>query len=225
MRTERILMGAVLLGGLACAQTTLLSTSPAGSGICVSSVVSSLSPEFAYLSWTTTTAYSNVTIAANLFALAGGQVTAYLSNSVGTGATAIATSSPVSVTSAQTNMTLFSGLTLPAGTYYLVLSGNMACGNTAIGWSYSTGSPTVGPGVTLGAFGYDSPFIGSPNASNPVASTFVTNPGASLSVLVMATSAPAPTATPIPPSLMLVVTGLAGLGIYQLRRRRQWGTA
>ena len=150
-------------------------------------------------------------------------MTAYLSNSVGPGATAIATSSPVTVTSAQANLTFFSGLTLPAGTYYLVLSGNMACGNTAIGWSYSTGSPTVGPGVTLGAAGDASPFIGSPNASNPVATTFVLNPSLSYSVLVTAASAPAPpTGTPIPPSLMLGVMGLAGLGIYQLRRRRQW---
>ncbi len=222
MRTECILMGALLLGGLASAQTTLISSSPAGSGICVSSVAGALSPEFAYLSFTTTTAYSNVSIAANLFALSGGQVTGYLSNSVGPGAIPIATSSPVTVTSAQANLTLFSGLTLPPGTYYLVLSGNMACGDTSIGWSYSTGTPTVGPGVTLGAFGYDSPFLGSPNASNPVASTFVTNSVNSLSVLVTGSSAPAaPTTTPIPPSLMLVVTGLAGLAIYQLRRRRQ----
>jgi hypothetical protein len=226
MRTKPILIVAALFGGLACAQITLISSTPAGSGLCVSSVASSLSPENGYLSFTTTTAYSNVTIAANLFGLATGQVTAYLSNSVGPGANAFATSAPVTVPSAQTNLTLFSGLTLPAGTYYLVLTSNMACGNTAIGWSYATGTPTVGPGVTLGAEGDASPFIGSPNASNPVATTFVTNPTLSLSVQVTAASAPVPPiGTPIPTSLMLGAAGLAALGIYQLRRRKQWGNA
>jgi hypothetical protein len=230
VRTKHILMGTVLLGGLACAQTTLISSSPGGSGLCVSSVPSAFSsPTIAYFSWTTTTAYANVAIAANLFGLGPttGQVTGYLSNSVGPGATAIATSAPVSVVpTAQANLTLFSGLTLPAGTYYLVLTSNLACGNGDLGWSYTAATPTVVPGVILGTEGYASPSIGSTNTSNPVASTFVTSGTLSLSVQVTASSTPAPPiGTPIPPSLMLSVTGLAGLGIYQLLRRRRWWTA
>jgi len=48
----------------------------------------------------------------------------------------------------------------------------------------------------------------------------------SLSVQVTAASAPVPPiGTPIPTSLMLGAAGLAALGIYQLRRRKQWGNA
>jgi hypothetical protein len=178
-----------------------------------------------YESFTTTTAYSNVTIALNLFNLgpSAALATAYLSNAVGPGATAIATSSPASVpgTGVQANFTVFSGLNLPAGTYYVVVAGNLNCDVAGIAWSQSTGSPALGPGVTLNGEGNTSPFDGTPNVSNPPASTFVAN-AANFSILVTGTAggAPAPTTTPIPPSIVLEVTGLAGLGIYQLRRRR-----
>jgi hypothetical protein len=228
MKAEYLLMCAAIFGGLASAQTTLISESAAGVGVCDGSVAGpNETPSVSYESFTTTAAYSNVTIAANLFNLGSGAAlaTAYLSNSVGPGATAIATSSPVSVpgTGVQNNFTLFSGLNLPAGTYYLVMTGNLNCDVAGIAFSQSTGAPTLGPGVTLNGEGNASPFIGSPNTSNPPATTFNPAPGSNFDILVTGTAggAPAPTATPIEPSLMLELTGLAGLGIYQLRRRRR----
>jgi hypothetical protein len=96
--------------------------------------------------------YSSVTIVADVCARLGGTATAiaYLTNSIGPGTTVanqIATV-PVSTTancSAQTPLTIFTGLTLPPGTYYLLFS------NTTNLFAWSTDLPateTDGTGVT-----------------------------------------------------------------------------
>jgi hypothetical protein len=79
----------------------------------------------AYATWTQTSAYSNVTITANLFSNGGTATgTAFLTTAVGPGATSatqIATT-PISISNLTgTPIQLFTGLTLPAGTYYLVI--------------------------------------------------------------------------------------------------------
>lgn len=76
-------------------------------------------------SWSSSRTYTDVAIAAVLRGGVAQQGTAYLMTQVGPGTTSaseIARSSFLSP-SADSPVTLFAGLTLPAGTYYLVLAG------------------------------------------------------------------------------------------------------
>ena len=112
-----------------------------------------------YSSWTQSAgnAYIAVTVAAEICSIGGvttGTATAFLTNAIGPGTTVanqIATA-PVSVTGAtacgtsSALTTIFTGLSLPAGTYYLVFS-NM---NANFGWTQNIVAPTetLGTGVT-----------------------------------------------------------------------------
>lgn len=128
--------------------TTILSVSgPHGSTLSLGSTHQAL-----VASWSSTSAYSGVSVSfqSNFGPFTG---TAYLMTQIGPGTTsaqqvAVASYSAASATPALTN--LFSGLTLGAGTYYLVLTSN-----SAGGWDtpYTAGPAVVSlaPGVTRGA--------------------------------------------------------------------------
>ena len=103
--------------------------------------------------WSQTGTYVNVTITVEIAPGTGSGTsgTAYLTTQVGPGTTVaeqIATA-PFSATGAEftpTLNTLFTGLTLGPGNYYLVLSAS-----TSLGWAISTGfgSPVTDSGVSL----------------------------------------------------------------------------
>ncbi len=97
--------------------------------------------------WTQTVTYSNVSISAVLTddtpggPLSGTELTAYLMNAIGPSATSanevVAPATITGLPASFSNTTLFSGLTLGPGTYYLVL----AQANQYISVQYSSGTP------------------------------------------------------------------------------------
>jgi hypothetical protein len=104
--------------------------------------------------WSQSEAHQNVSITAPLFyagnfaGSTSGNFRAFLSTSVGPGATAIASqaiSVPATVTPPIT-YTLFAGLTLGPGNYYLTIAAVDTLSNP--GWSTSGASIVVGPGIT-----------------------------------------------------------------------------
>jgi hypothetical protein len=120
-------------------------------------------------SWTETGSYSNVDITVKLLIDTGfplRNVTAYLTDSIGPGTTTadeivpsftfpgVAGSFPF-----QPTYTVFQGLTLSAGTYYLTLFSDAPTFNTPVAWSVASHSTSIetGPGVTrnsdLSSFG------------------------------------------------------------------------
>ena len=97
------------------------------------------------VTWSQASPFTGVSVFATIGGVPGSGF-AYLTNRIGPGTTAAANeiaSTPVSFPAASTETQLFSGLSLPAGTYYLTLAGNGSWG--------STGTPTVNKaaGVTL----------------------------------------------------------------------------
>src|SRR3954469_2860218 len=98
------------------------------------------------VTWSQTSPFTGVSVFATIGGVSGSGF-AYLTNKIGPGTTAAANeiaSTPVSFPAASTETQLFSGLSLPAGTYYLTLAGS------AGDWG-STSTPTVNKaaGVTL----------------------------------------------------------------------------
>jgi len=105
------------------------------------------------VTWSQTTTYTGVTISAWLDTANGAAAPAmaYLTNSLGPGAADVVSPAALVVPTGQTTpalTTLFTGLTLPPGTYYLTIS-NATANN--LGWAFVNGgaSPQAGAGVTL----------------------------------------------------------------------------
>lgn len=113
------------------------------------------------VSWTQTTPHNDVSITADLTGFGSTDQTgrAFLSTSIGTGATPAGEVAYTAFTfpSAADDVTLFSGLNLPAGQYYLSLVGDSP--DFGSGWIWSD-SPDLetGPGAALGgSYGFVSP--------------------------------------------------------------------
>jgi hypothetical protein len=170
------------------------------------------------VSWTETGSYSNVSIFANIFS--GGSSasgTAYLMNMIGSGASAaneVVAPGSFSVTgNPGTNVmtTIFSDLSLAAGTYYLVLEANAG---SVVAWNLA-GVPLVveDTGVTGG----QSDAAVSPNAFAP-ASTFQGN-GNNFIYEVTGTLGTGST-VPEPSTWALLLMGAAGIAMRPLRRVR-----
>jgi hypothetical protein len=109
------------------------------------------------VTWSQTTTYSGVTITALLSTTDSNPApgTAYLSTSLGPGAVNFVAPASFIVPATQNTpgpVTLFSGLTLPPGTYFLTIS-NATSNN--LGWAFVSGgaTPATGPGVTLNGAG------------------------------------------------------------------------
>jgi hypothetical protein len=135
------------------------------------------------VSWTQSSTYSNIRITASFFNFtpsspgAAATGTAYLTTQIGSGTTVAQqiASVPVAVTStAPVTVTLFSGLTLGPGTYYLSVNPNSAVrapDNLTWAGIFSGGGATVttAPGVTAN----ENTDVPSTPAAYPPASTFI----------------------------------------------------
>jgi len=131
------------------------------------------------VTWSQTSTYVAVSISAYLNSSDGAAApgTAYLTNSLGPGATNVVPPAAFVVAGSQTTptlTTLFTGLTLPPGAYYLTIS-NATSNN--LGWAFVNGgaTPQAGAGVTLDSPGQiDEQDNAAPGAYSPPASpTFV----------------------------------------------------
>jgi hypothetical protein len=167
-------------------------------------------------SWTQTGAYTGVTISANLIGGAGKTATAYLMNQIGPGTTALnEVTAPFLISdsiAASTSITLFSGLTLSAGTYYLLIDGTNA--PNPLGWP-----GTISPTYTEdgGVSGVQELGVSGTEASFSPASTFSTT---STAVFFTVTGTPGATSTaPEPGTLAMLGVGCAGLIVVARRRR------
>jgi hypothetical protein len=162
--------------------------------------------------WSQTGADTNVTITAEIDPGTGSGTsgTAYLMTQVGPGTTVaeqIATAS-FSATGAQFNPvlnTLFTGLTLGPGNYYLVLSSE-----TGLGWEIATFgiTPVTAPGVSF----ISNASTGNPHAVYPPASNFSSPLGNDLEFTVSGTAVPEPS------TMALISGGLVLLALlYRYR--------
>ena len=156
-------------------------------------------------SWTQTGSYTAVTITANFGASGAG--TAYLMNHLGPGTTAAnQIASPFAFSSSGSNFTLFSGLTLGPGTYYLLVD------ESTTGW-IGTSNPTY---TTDAGVSNISSFTNSGTiAGYSPATTYTTTAGA---LFFSVTGTPA-SATPEPATLGLLPAPLAGLVLAAKRRK------
>ncbi len=127
------------------------------------------------ISFTTTSDFTNVTVSALISSadfVSPGSGTVYLTNSIGAGTTAAANEiAHISLTNvprinvASPLTPLFSGLTLTAGTYYLIDASDS--GSPGIGWGASSSpTETTGPGTTIGSEAFATALAGYSPASD-----------------------------------------------------------
>lgn len=211
--------GLLLLAGI---------TYPAAANTIINTGTGTLGPavyaqQYEEQGWTQTQSYTNVSISVALYSWTPGQtfdIQAYLTTAIGSGTTtALATDSFSSSTPNSTPVTylLFSGLTLPAGSYYLTLASTDSTGsNPGALWPYEcfSGCPlTLDTGVALLTQGFANPSSGSENPTFPPASTFATG---STPVNLTVTGAPP---APEPASMLLLAAGLGALALRQYRTK------
>ena len=162
-------------------------------------------------SWSETTSFSGVDITAILGDYLGsGTITAYLTTQIGAGATSAEQVAKANITPATSDETdtLFTGLSLGPGTYYLVLSSP----NEATWWGSTTSSTIRAAGVTAGMPLFAATGSGSPDNTYAPGSTFVSDTG--VAEFFTVSSNP----TPEPSTFYLLATGL-GAAVW-LRRRK-----
>ncbi len=167
----------------------------------------------AYVSWTQTVTYTNVVITANIVGPEKDfdQGTAYLMSQIGPGTTAAneivapgaySSSSPISI-----QMTLFSGLTLGPGSYFLVL----APVKGLLEWDAGT-TPfieSLGTGVTAGSAGY---------FSSPAVFVPASTPSQTGSFIYSVTGDLGGASTPEPSTAAIVIAGLAIIVCAMMKR-------
>jgi len=174
-------------------------------------------------SWTSATqAYSNVTVDVTLYGIStdGSTVDAFLTDNIGSSATSadVLASNTFAYSSGSQDetFTVFSGLTLGTGTYYLVLYDPGTLGG---GWWGTSPSPTqdTAPGVTIAADEFA--MTSDVNATNPYASTF----GVPDRPLGLHYSVTGDLASPVPePSSEIVLASMfVGAAVFQIRRARK----
>ena len=162
-------------------------------------------------SWAQTGSYTNVSISAVLGS--GEPISVYLTNQIGPGTTVANEigSTSISPSASPQTETLFTGLSLGAGSYYLVL----AAPTTGIAGWFGTSSPTVT--TDTGVTGHPDVFVstsnGSPNSAFPPASSFLP---AGTNLLFTVTGDVGST-VPEPSSFMMM--GLAGIFLFSVKSR------
>jgi hypothetical protein len=179
--------------------------------------------------WRLTSAYSNVSITMPLADDPGGsptggvEGTVYLMNQIGPGTTvANQVAPPVSIsglTASFTTRTLFSGLTLPAGNYYVVLVSTNP--NPLSISPEGSSTPTVTPGSGVADLGSGS--ASSLAMFGPASNITLSLPDNSF-ITVTGDLVPTQVPTQVPTlntvGLGVLMLGLAGAALLLLRRRR-----
>ena len=174
------------------------------------------------ISFTTTSLFTDVTISALLYSSTGdpgtGSATVYLTDSIGAGTTtaneiarATLTDLPV-LFSTSTPEVVFTGLTLPAGTYYVIEASDTG---SAVGADW--GEPefpveTTAPGVTI-----HTDLIASSFASYSPASAFAADTGDGFAFSITGSPVPEPSTWAM---MMLGFAGLGHAGFRSARARR-----
>ena len=168
------------------------------------------------ITWTQTQAYQNVTISAPLYGFGSSTTTlVQLTNALGSGTTAaanqIASATVTDSIGSPSFVTLFTGLSLGPGTYYVVASQGFAWyGNT-------TGTTTGAAGVSGIANLYTTAGVNSYAPS----STFGVDPG---NQFFFSVTGNAVASTPEPASTLMVCVSIVGMIGYRGRRRATcWG--
>jgi hypothetical protein len=171
-------------------------------------------------SWTQTGSYDNVSISAVL--ANGATMSAFLTDKIGPGTTAsdVIASTSVTPSTAPETDTIFSGLSLGAGSYYLVLA--VPGGATLGGW-YGTDPATVTTTTDAGVTGALDAFADKPSNlpddAFPPDSAFDATPGDNDENLLFTVTGDAVSATPEPSSFILL--GLAGACLFAPKLRSQ----
>jgi hypothetical protein len=195
---RHVLLLAPLLAGSVSGTTLYQVTGPEGSAWAANTT------QVLYASWTQSASFTNVGVSALLGG--SGTASAYLTNQIGAGTTAgnVIASTTLSYPGSSTLTSLFSGLSLGAGTYYLVIGGTGAgdwpqanpatvttdASVSANGYGFCTtgsGSCDFGfvPASTFVSFGLDSQLLVTGDAAAvPEPSTAGTTVVAMLAVLV-----------------------------------------
>jgi len=176
--------------------------------------------------WSQAVSYTGVSISMPLAdQSAGGPIggvegTVYLMNQIGPGTTSanqvVAPLSVSGLTATSTPVTLFSGLSLPPGSYYIVLIPTNASPMSMSPEGFNAGnSVTTGTSVTSLGVGVPATIAGYPPAS-----TVTLGPPGNLYLSVTGTLAPSQGAAPVPSSLLLALAGLAVVAGWWFVRRR-----
>lgn len=176
--------------------------------------------EFLQTSWSQTGSYTGVDISALLF---GDIVNGSYLPTIGQ---AFLTSSALSAPLEQTftfpdpfigpsNVSLFSGLSLPAGTYFLTFASTSPFGGAVVSTLETSPNITLDHGVALGIGQFAN--FSNVNSANPPESMFIPiNPPANFFFQVTGT----PVVTPEPSSVVFMATAVAGLLFRGKRHKR-----
>lgn len=203
------LIAGVAMAAAAFGATILSETNSLGVGV----------PGLYAVSWTETTSWAGVTIAAPLLDISSSSPalgTAFLMMQIGPGTTpASEIGSPFAIDITNTSYvltTLFSGLSLGPGTYYLVIDGSPNAATTHLLWSVGAFVKTAGPGVAQNS---DQVWNGTPQTFLP-ATSFANIDVSSLLFTVTGTES----TDSEPAAFSLVGLGIGGIGLLRRRRRR-----
>ncbi|HEX5228817.1 MAG TPA: hypothetical protein VFW44_13955 [Bryobacteraceae bacterium] len=218
MNRRNVLLFLLCFGAISCSAQTVISVTGTSAGTDNEEAVGQVS-------WTQTGTFTGVTIQATIESCMGSATgTAYLTRNGTAVGNQIAVNNALSVnggaSGADTTVTVFSGLTLTPGTYFLTIApnGGNECEEL---WQNISSSPVVstGSGVSAGSSGGTG--AGHPVAPYPPQSSF-SNPDSYL-FSVTSNAAPPPP-TPIPSTAILGGMGLVFLFWYSWRYRRSSNT-
>ena len=190
----------------ACQGLLIVSTTGSDS---VEIILGGAPPQVLVASWSSLNTYTDVVIAADIGGLAGSSqlVSAYLTTSIGPG-TSVANQIGYSTVVAPLQpalTTLFQGVTLSPGTYFLTM---VAADPYIATWLYARDpSLTTAPGAALGLEGTANELVGVVNLAYFPASTFspMTSPNLELTVTGTAVPEPPPGLFAVGPALVLLI--------------------
>jgi hypothetical protein len=176
------------------------------------------------------TTYTGVSITMQLGDLSSGgpiggtEGTAYLMNQIGTGTTSgNIVAGPVTIsglTAAFTPQLLFSGLTLTPGNYFIVLVPQVQTPGTPSLSPQGASTPNFTDTAGVGVLDLGNTQLGGATAAFAPATTNLNNLFLPTNFFMTITGTQTgPIATPVPSSLILLLTGLACVGLYGARRK------